>query len=598
MQPGALQLAFAKYGLIALTILAMTPRFIVARFELLFGFIVVFGGIAFYGSFFAHRAMRLRNQLRTNKLAQDSPPIHFALYLRSFRQANRIKVRNYSETRAERILHGRFWDIELALSQCLVDKLPVVALGSTSHSLGAAKLSSDESSWKQRFSELAALAKVVIIVPDQRPSTLWELEQVVSDQNLRTKTVIVMPPKQRGWRRMFSRAPSIELAWEGARHSMSGRIELPVYDARGAFLLFSAAEQSFIALPFHDFQPEAVRAAVSSAATGATDPRAGAGQAVREVPDERWWTLMDPAALGLTLFAVIAIELLAGESVFSIGSLQAVAGIALSGSAITLLWTLRAYTLRPERTTPPSRIARLLPSTTKVLRGLPYMARATINIIVFIPLVFAFRSFAFEPFKIPSGSMIPTLLVGDLIVVNKFHYGIRLPIVNKKILDNNPVQRGDLMVFRFPVDPRQDFIKRVVGIPGDEVTYFNQKLSINGQPVPVRPMGDFYDEDSLRYAPQFSEKLGAVEHGVLVDPRRQAYYGPDPKTFPMSENCRYSPEGVVCRVPSGHYFMMGDNRDNSNDSRYWGFVPDENIVGRPIFVWMNLGNSARIGSIR
>ncbi|MDP3612655.1 MAG: signal peptidase I, partial [Rubrivivax sp.] len=191
---------------------------------------------------------------------------------------------------------------------------------------------------------------------------------------------------------------------------------------------------------------------------------------------------------------------------------------------------------------------------------------------------------------------IPTLLVGDLILVNKFHYGVRLPVINKKIIDNNAVQRGDVMVFRYPVDPRQDYIKRVVGLPGDEVAYLNQKLSINGQPVPIVAKGEFFEADSLRYEPQFSEKLGEREHDILVNPRRQAYFGPEPKNFPMAENCRYSPEGVVCKVPAGHYFMMGDNRDNSQDSRYWGFVPDENIVGKAFFVWMNFGNLGRIGA--
>ena len=226
----------------------------------------------------------------------------------------------------------------------------------------------------------------------------------------------------------------------------------------------------------------------------------------------------------------------------------------------------------------------------------PWWLDWTAGLFPVILIVFLLRSFLFEPFKIPSGSMIPTLLVGDLILVNKFHYGIRLPVINKKILDNNPVQRGDVMVFRYPVDPRQDYIKRVVGLPGDEVSYANQVLSINGQPVQTRSLGEFYDEDSLRYSPLFSEKLGAVEHRILVDPQRQAYYGPEPKTFPMAQNCRYSGEGVSCTVPPGHYFMMGDNRDNSQDSRYWGFVPDENIVGRAFFIWMNFGYLGRIGS--
>jgi signal peptidase I len=226
----------------------------------------------------------------------------------------------------------------------------------------------------------------------------------------------------------------------------------------------------------------------------------------------------------------------------------------------------------------------------------PWWLDWTAGLFPVILAVFLLRSFLFEPFKIPSGSMVPTLLVGDLILVNKFHYGIRLPVVNTKILDNNPVQRGDVMVFRYPVDPRQDYIKRVVAIPGDVVSYVNQRLSINGQEVAVVPQGEFYDEDSLRYAPQFSEKLGEVEHRILVDPKRPSYFGPGPKTFPMAENCRYSAEGLTCTVPAGHYFTMGDNRDNSQDSRFWGFVPDENIVGKAFFVWMNFGNPRRIGA--
>ena len=228
----------------------------------------------------------------------------------------------------------------------------------------------------------------------------------------------------------------------------------------------------------------------------------------------------------------------------------------------------------------------------------PWWLDWTAGLFPVILIVFLLRSFLFEPFKIPSGSMIPTLLVGDLILVNKFHYGVRLPVINKKIIDNNPVQRGDVMVFRYPVDPRLDYIKRVVGLPGDEISYLNQKLMLNGQPVETVSKGEFYDEDALRYAPQFSEKLGDVQHNILVEPKRQSYYGPDPKQFPMAENCRYTPEGVTCKVPAGHYFMMGDNRDNSQDSRYWGFVPDQNIVGKAFFVWMNFGNLGRIGSFK
>ena len=231
----------------------------------------------------------------------------------------------------------------------------------------------------------------------------------------------------------------------------------------------------------------------------------------------------------------------------------------------------------------------------------PWWLDWTAGLFPVICAVFLMRSFLFEPFKIPSGSMVPTLVIGDLILVNKFHYGVRLPVLNLKITDGNPVQRGDVMVFRYPVDTRLDYIKRVVGLPGDEVSFRSQKLYVNGQLVPTEPSPPpgFYDETTLRYYPEFKEKLGEVEHRILLDPNAQRLFGADGAyAFPHRENCRYSAEGVTCKVPEGHYFMMGDNRDNSEDSRFWGFVPDENIVGKAFFVWMNFGNPKRIGSFQ
>jgi len=225
----------------------------------------------------------------------------------------------------------------------------------------------------------------------------------------------------------------------------------------------------------------------------------------------------------------------------------------------------------------------------------PWWLDWTAGLFPVILVVFLLRSFLFEPFKIPSGSMVPTLLIGDLILVNKYHYGIRLPVINKKIVQINDPQRGDVMVFRYPANPSVDYIKRVVGVPGDEVAYLNQRLFLNGKPVETQPMAQFYDEDTVRFFDQYTEKLGPVNHRILVDTRRPTFVRPnDP--FPFKENCRYSAEGVTCKVPAGHYFMMGDNRDNSEDSRFWGFVPDQNIVGKAFFVWMNFGNLKRIGS--
>lgn len=214
-----------------------------------------------------------------------------------------------------------------------------------------------------------------------------------------------------------------------------------------------------------------------------------------------------------------------------------------------------------------------------------------------ILVVFVLRSFLFEPFKIPSGSMIPTLLVGDFILVNKFTYGIRLPVINKKIISINEPQRGDVMVFRYPEDPSLDYIKRVVGLPGDTVAYQNKRLTINGQPVEMHKVADYLHPDRLYYSEQYVAKLGNVEHHLLNDSDAPAYV-PDPANFPFRENCTYNAVGVVCKVPEGHYFMMGDNRDNSRDSRAWGFVPEENIVGKAFFVWLNLSDLSRIGSFR
>jgi len=225
----------------------------------------------------------------------------------------------------------------------------------------------------------------------------------------------------------------------------------------------------------------------------------------------------------------------------------------------------------------------------------PWWLDWTAGLFPVIITVFILRSFLFEPFKIPSGSMVPTLLVGDLILVNKFTYGVRLPVVNIKLTEGNKPQRGDVMVFRYPPKPSLDYIKRVVGLPGDTVAYLNKRLTINGKPVDTQELPDFFDEDASQYFKQFSESLGEQPHRLLNDARRPAFVAGIDK-FDGMEHCNYTVEGVTCKVPEGQYFMMGDNRDNSLDSRYWGFVPDKNIVGKAFFVWMNFSNPKRIGA--
>lgn len=225
----------------------------------------------------------------------------------------------------------------------------------------------------------------------------------------------------------------------------------------------------------------------------------------------------------------------------------------------------------------------------------PWWLEYTASFFPVILAVFVVRSFVVEPFKIPSGSMVPTLLVGDFILVNKFEYGLRLPVTNTKITQGSPLSRGDVVVFRYPKDESVDYIKRVIGLPGDTVAYQDKQLTINGQPVPETPLPDFFDDERQNYAKQFEETIGNKKSAILNNPAVPPFVM-GAYDYPYRDNCTYNSRGVICKVPPGHYFMMGDNRDNSADSRYWGFVPDQNIVGRAFFIWMNFSDLKRIGS--
>ena len=220
-------------------------------------------------------------------------------------------------------------------------------------------------------------------------------------------------------------------------------------------------------------------------------------------------------------------------------------------------------------------------------------------------LILLFRSFIAEPFKIPSGSMMPTLLVGDFILVNKFAYGLRLPVLDKKILPIGEPERGDVFVFRYPgyqctrdgkemrsgkpcelpfePVPHEDYIKRVIGLPGDEITYRNKTLFINGKEIPESYLGPYTGptEPSNRMtgAQVKQEQLEGVEHRILELPTPQG-----------------GREGTW-KVPDGYYFAMGDNRDNSLDSRFWGFVPEQNLVGKAMIIWMNWDDGIDFGRI-
>lgn len=199
-------------------------------------------------------------------------------------------------------------------------------------------------------------------------------------------------------------------------------------------------------------------------------------------------------------------------------------------------------------------------------------------------IVLIIRSFIVEPFRIPSGSMIPTLEIGDFIAVNKFAYGVKLPLNSYKVLETAKPQRGDVAVFKFPLDPKTPFIKRVVGLPGDVVLYKNKSLFINDKEITQVPVGTYVGGKSMRKYTGFKEKsegLSEKRNSILIDPDR------------------YSAD-VQFEVPEGHYFVLGDNRDNSRDSRFWGFVPEKNLMGKAFFIWMNWDrgiNFDRVGKV-
>jgi len=233
------------------------------------------------------------------------------------------------------------------------------------------------------------------------------------------------------------------------------------------------------------------------------------------------------------------------------------------------------------------------------INQMPLWLEYTAGFFPVICAVFLLRSFIAEPFKIPSGSMIPTLQIGDFILVNKFTYGIRLPVINQKVIELGSPKRGDVVVFRYPRDESVDYIKRIIALPGDTIEYQDKRLKINGQPLQYTGGESYLDPENMRYAKRYTETfpadLGGNSHSILNDPERPAGNFPSER-FPGFENCQYQASGVICKVPEGNYFAMGDNRDNSADSRYWGFVPDKNIVGKAFFVWLNLGSLSRIGS--
>ncbi len=245
--------------------------------------------------------------------------------------------------------------------------------------------------------------------------------------------------------------------------------------------------------------------------------------------------------------------------------------LVLATFACGAIWLFDKLVLAPQRQ------RKLVEATAQAVAELPAEARERLmqepgwvdtgkSMFPVLLVVLVLRSFLVEPFQIPSGSMLPTLKIGDFILVNKFHYGIRLPVLNTKVIPLNEPERGDVVVFRYPENPSINYIKRVVGLPGDRIQYVNKQLFINGQVQPQELLAQLPPRRPERLVMQ--ENLSGVQHQIYRDTKSIGVVG-------------------EWRVPDGHYFVVGDNRDNSNDSRYWGYVPEANLVGRAFAVWMH-----------
>jgi len=208
----------------------------------------------------------------------------------------------------------------------------------------------------------------------------------------------------------------------------------------------------------------------------------------------------------------------------------------------------------------------------------PKVVQWSIELFPVLLLVLVFRGFIFEPFRVPSNSMMPTLLTGDFILVNKFDYGLRLPILNSKIIDFSKPERGDVIVFRYPNYEHSagysgvDFIKRVVALPDDTISYEKDQLTVNGESVEYRKIGPYQGVDSGKAMSGYRhirEKINEADHDILLHP------------------LGYSRELSKTTIPEGHYFVMGDNRPHSSDSRFWGYVPENYILGKAVGIWMH-----------
>jgi signal peptidase I len=230
---------------------------------------------------------------------------------------------------------------------------------------------------------------------------------------------------------------------------------------------------------------------------------------------------------------------------------------------------------------------------TKELTKKPFWIRYIANNFLLLFFVLIFRTFFFESFMVPSRSMVPTIIPGDFIAVSKHAYGIRLPLMDHDLISFPPPKAGEIVVFKHPLTPEIHYIKRVIGVPGDVVSYLDKRLTVNGSLLEVSANGKFKNDKKDYLSDLFSEKINGITHEIIIDKESFSKIV-NAEQYPFKDNCKYLENGVVCTVPKDNYFVMGDNRDNSIDSRSWGFVPQSNIIGEASFIWLNPADLTRI----
>lgn len=230
---------------------------------------------------------------------------------------------------------------------------------------------------------------------------------------------------------------------------------------------------------------------------------------------------------------------------------------------------------------------------TKELSKEPFWVKYIANNFLLLLFVLVFRTFLFESFMVPSRSMVPTIIPADFLAVSKHSYGIRLPLMDHDLISFAPPKAGEIVVFKHPLTPEIHYVKRVIGIPGDVISYLDKRLTVNGTLLDVFPKGKFQNDKKDYLSDLFLEKINGITHEMIIDKESLSKIV-NAEQYPMKDNCKYLENGVVCTVPKDNYFVMGDNRDNSLDSRVWGFVPQSNIIGEASFIWLNPADLTRI----